>query len=59
MVLERGFSTQHCLLLMTEKWKEAVDKNQYFGALLTNLSKAFDCFSHDLLIERLHSYGIS
>ena len=46
----KGFSTQHCLLLMIEKWKEAVDKDQSFGALLTDLSKAFDCLSHDLLI---------
>ena len=39
----KGFNTQHCLLLMIEKWKEAVDKDQSFGALLTDLSKAFEC----------------
>ena len=55
----KGFSTQHCLLLMIEKWKEAVDKDQSFGALLTDLSKAFGCLSYDLLIAKLHSYGIS
>ena len=38
----KGFSTQHCLLLMIEKWKKAVDKDQTFGALLIDLSKAFD-----------------
>ena len=48
----KGFSTQHCLLLMLEKWKQAVDNNKDFGALLTNLSKAFDCISHNLLIAK-------
>ena len=28
----KGFVTQHCLLLIIEKWKEAADKGQSFGA---------------------------
>ena len=54
-----GFNTQHCLLLMIEKWKVAADQDQFFGALLTDLSRAFDCFSHDFQVAKLHSYGMS
>ena len=44
---------------MLEKWKLVVDNNETFGALLTNLPKVFSCLSHDLLIRKLYSYGLS
>lgn len=44
---------------MLGKWKSAVDKGNFFGAVLTDLSKAFDCFQHDPLPEQLHAYGLS
>jgi len=42
---------------MLEKWKMCNDRNKTIGALLTDLSKAFDCLSHELLIAKLHAYG--
>ena len=44
---------------MLEKWKSAVDKKKLFGPLLTDLSKAFDCLSYDLLTAKLNPYGFS
>ena len=55
----RGYGPQHRLLLMIDKWKKAVDNNKIFGAVLTDLSKAFDCICHDLLITKLNAYGLS
>ena len=55
----KGYSTQQCLLALLEKWKRAVDSGQMFGALLTDLSKAFDCLDHELLIAELNAYGFS
>ena len=51
------FSAQHCLLAKLEKWKNDVDKGKVFGALLTDLSKAFDCLPHELIIAKLNAYG--
>ena len=33
---------------MLEKWKKFVDNGKAFGALLTDLSKAFDCLDRKL-----------
>ncbi len=45
------------MLSMIEMWRKAIDENKVAGAILTDLSKAFDCLSHDLFIAKLEAYG--
>ena len=59
----RGYNAQHCVITLIEKWRKSVDNGGAFGALLTDISKAFDCLPHELLIAKLdaslkliHSY---
>ena len=53
----KRFNAQHCLISMIEKWKESVDNGGAFGALMADLSKAFDCLHHGLLIAKLEACG--
>ena len=53
----KGFGTQHCLLVMIEKPRRIRDNKEIFAAVFTDLSKAFGCISHELLIAKLNAYG--
>ena len=54
----KGYSSQHVLLKLTEEWRKHLDKKkQIVGAVLMDLSKAFDCIPHELLIAKLSAYG--
>ena len=53
----KGHSCQNVLLKLTEDWRKYMDQNKIVGGLLMDLSKAFDCLPHDLLIAKLQAYG--
>ena len=62
-IFRSGFRTQYgcqsTLLRVIEDWKQALDQNKYVAAILMDLFKAFDCLSHDLLLLKLKTYGLS
>ena len=54
-----GYGCQTALLKVIEDWKIALDENKYIAAILMDLSKAFDCLPHDLLLQKLKTYGVT
>ena len=53
----KGYITQYCLLVMLEKCKSVVNNGKCLKALLTDITKAFDCL-FQILIGKLHSYDL-
>ena len=54
-----GYNTQQALVSLIEKWKKILDDKGFGGAVLMDLSKAFDTLNHELLIAKLHAYGFN
>ena len=43
---------------MVDEWKNALDKKYITGPVFMDLSKAFDCLPHGLLIAKCHAYVV-
>ena len=55
----KGYSCQSPLLALTEDWRQSLDGGHIVGAILMDLSKAFDCLPHSLLNEKLRAYNLA
>ena len=55
----KSYSSNHVLLRLIENWKKSLDNKNFVGTVLMDLSKAFDCIPRDLLVAKLHAYGLS
>ena len=54
----KGYNTECALLYLLENWRKQLDNGQIIGAVLCDLSKAFDTLPHDLIIAKLAAYGL-
>ena len=53
------YSTQGVLIPLLEEWRKNLDNNYFVGAVFMDLSKAFDCIPHALLIAGLTAYDFN
>ena len=53
----QGYNTRHALFRVVEIWKKCLNISGTIGTILMDLSKAYDCISHDLLIAKIEAYG--
>ena len=55
----KSHGTQHSLVIMSERWKQAIDKGEYISVMYMDLSKAFDPINDNLLLAKLRAHGFS
>ena len=54
-----GYITQHVLERLIEEWRKNSNDDYIVGGVFMDLSKAFVCIPHDLLIAKLDSYVLN
>ena len=60
--LQFGFrqkhSTNHALLSMTQEIRDSMDKGSLAIGVFVDFQKAFDTVNHEILLKKMHHYGV-
>ena len=54
----KGISIDNAIFNLTDKILTSLDQRQQVGGIFCDLSKAFDCVDHDILLDKMQYYGV-
>ena len=55
---QKNTSTEHAILELVDQITKSFDNNKFTLGVFIDLSKAFDTVDHEILLNKLHHYGI-
>ena len=58
MVLERHTAPNMAIFWLQQSWQRELDESGYVGTTSLDLSKAYDCIPHKLLIAKWEACGL-
>jgi hypothetical protein len=54
----QGKSTENIAFKLTNSVLKSMNQKMHVGGIFCDLAKAFDCVYHEVLVVKLHYYGI-